>query len=101
MNKNEACSCPEGVYISPTCAVHGSLVVIMAVCRNCGLVYQGKCMKCSSRCQHCGGSGILNTETIETYMLGNPDPLLTWESKASWCHACPEGELWKEVLGDG
>jgi hypothetical protein len=48
-------------------------------------------------CIHCGGSGVLNIESI-----GEPDAAwrLIWSpvKYASWCHACPNGLVWKELL---
>jgi hypothetical protein len=53
------------------------------------------------RCDTCGGSGILNVEErdfVELHQYGIEEPIAIWKPKASWCHACPEGELWKDLL---
>lgn len=51
-------------------------------------------------CVHCGGSGILNVEERhERTYVDSELVKVEWINRASACHACPEGELWEELLG--
>lgn len=48
-------------------------------------------------CDHCGGSGILNVESIPFHEFGLYEEDV-WTKEVSSCHACENGKLWEEIL---
>lgn len=49
-------------------------------------------------CEYCGGSGLLNAEVIQVEDLGRQFSEDYWKSEVTWCHGCPRGVEWKELL---
>lgn len=86
----------------------------MNPCKNCGDWVAGHwCHVCQVKvdnkaafprhaisvpCSTCDGSGILNVEVMQ---YGSSEGVAScWEPEASWCHECPAGAFWRELLNE-
>lgn len=49
-------------------------------------------------CVYCGDTGVLNVEAILVEDLDREFSEDYWTPELSWCHGCPRGLEWKEIL---